>query len=156
MQRSIQLEKPIIIVTVAIGKMRSAVDLLVNSSQRHLQLTGAHHESVSERCENRATMDQIHAHHPLGDNERVTVSGDPADATSIWCLMKSKIPLSEQAIVQSTLDSCLRTFEQAQDTFDRLVIAVGASGTALIKTKLDVLRALSPGKLVKIFAYQSI
>ena len=101
-------------------------------------------------------MDQIHAHHPLGDNERVTVSGDPADATSIWCLMKSKIPLSEQAIVQSTLDSCLRTFEQAQDTFDQLVIAVGVSGTALTKTKLDVLRALSPGKLVKIFAYQSI
>ncbi|KAI8649755.1 Carboxylic ester hydrolase [Fusarium keratoplasticum] len=93
---------------------------------------------------------QSYIHHFGGDPARVTC-GESAGAYSILCHLKGGIPLFQQALIQSPPSSPLRTPEDAQEAFDKLVVSSGGSLDASSADKLAALRSLSAQQLVHLF-----
>lgn len=90
-------------------------------------------------------------HHFGGDAAQVTIAGESAGAASVLCHLKGGRALFKQAMIQSSPIPRLRTLEEAQTGFDKLVKSAGIPTDAAAPEKLAALRALSADQLLELF-----
>ncbi|RFU26020.1 hypothetical protein B7463_g10326, partial [Scytalidium lignicola] len=148
-KRSIELGKPIIIVTInyrvnALGFLSSRELIAEAEANGEVPVLN---QGLNDQ---KLALQWIHSHiaHFHGNEARLTVSGESAGALSIWFHLQGKTPLFNQAIIQSLPYPKLQTLERAQAAFDDLVASVGIPATASAEEKLASLRNISIAKLV--------
>lgn len=83
-----------------------------------------------------------------GDRSRVTLSGESAGAASVVFHLQGSEALFRQAIIQSTPLPRVRSLDESQAVFDKLVRASGIETTAPAAVKLAAVRSLSVESLI--------
>ncbi|OKL61839.1 hypothetical protein UA08_02295 [Talaromyces atroroseus] len=148
-KRSMELNSPIIIVTI-----NYRLNVLGFMSSRELaaeaQATGdvvIRNQGLNDQ---RLALQwiQSHIHHFGGDQSRVTLSGESAGAASVIYHLKGADALFRQAIIQSTPCPQLRSLDESQAVFDKLVRSAGVEPSAPAAVKLAALRSLPVDSLI--------
>jgi carboxylesterase type B len=151
-KRSLELEQPIII--VAINYRLNVFGFLSSQAlieeARSLGETPISNQGLNDQ---RMALQWIQSsiHHFGGDASRVTLAGESAGAASVLCHLKGKLPLFQQALIESSPAPRLRTMDEAQAAFDRLTESAGIHVEASGSEKLAALRSLTSKQLVDIF-----
>ncbi|KAH6982465.1 para-nitrobenzyl esterase [Ilyonectria destructans] len=151
-KRSVEINQPIVVVVVnyrlnLIGALSSRE---LNEGAKALGETPIPNQDLHDQ---RTALQwvQSYIHHFGGDPARVTLCGESAGAYSVLCHLKGGVPLFQQALIQSPPLPPLRTPEEAQAAFDKLVISAGSSLDASSTDKLAAIRSLSAQQLVHLF-----
>lgn len=143
-QRSIELGKPIIIVTLNYRLNLfgfSASQELIEEAKSLGEIPVMNQGLNDQRLGLQWIQSSIH--HFGGDPSKVTLSGESAGAASVLFHIHGVQPLFSQALIQSAPILALRTLADGQASFDKLATAAGIPANASGAEKLAALRALS-------------
>jgi carboxylesterase type B len=151
-RRSIELNRPVIAVTInyrlnVFGFMSSRE--LIDEANALGEVPVLNQGVNDQRLALQWIQSSIH--HFGGDASKVTTAGESAGAACILYHLKGTQPLFQRAIIESTPALRLRSLDEAQAQFDRLVELTGIPSHASAQEKLAALRCLPADRLVELF-----